>query len=230
MDFSQMVLDKNGYIVVRLDGKGFSKLTKEKFEKPFDTHFHTAMVNAVSRLMERLQAVFAFSGSDEVTLLFPPNYELYNRRVEKLLSIPAGEMSALFSMEIGSPASFDSKLFAFSEQCSVFANIRDRAESVAKNAINDALYWYLVKREGYSCRKAHRFTLNLPTSEKAAILRDKGYFADIPTWAFGFCAYWQEYQVEGFNPITQESVMATRRKIVVQDYHSDRLTTILSII
>ena len=37
------------YIVARLDGRGFTKLTKEKleFEAPFDVRFRDAMVSTV---------------------------------------------------------------------------------------------------------------------------------------------------------------------------------------
>ena len=40
------------YIIARLDGRGFSKLTKAHFEKPFDERFHLLMVEVMRYLME----------------------------------------------------------------------------------------------------------------------------------------------------------------------------------
>ncbi|MBO5620350.1 MAG: hypothetical protein J5959_01820 [Butyrivibrio sp.] len=51
------VLVPDMYMVVRLDGRSFTKLTKEvcKFEAPFDEHFRDMMVNTTKekhRIME----------------------------------------------------------------------------------------------------------------------------------------------------------------------------------
>ena len=42
------------YLVVRLDGRNFTKLTKEtcRFEAPFDTRFRDAMVDTAKHLMQ----------------------------------------------------------------------------------------------------------------------------------------------------------------------------------
>lgn len=41
------------YMVARIDGRGFTKLTKERydFEKPFDERFHDYMIATVMHLM-----------------------------------------------------------------------------------------------------------------------------------------------------------------------------------
>ena len=40
-------LPGNAYIIARLDGRGFSKLTKAHFKKPFDEQFHKLMVETM---------------------------------------------------------------------------------------------------------------------------------------------------------------------------------------
>ena len=42
------------YLAVRLDGRNFTKLTKEvcRFEAPFDTRFRDAMVDTAKHLMQ----------------------------------------------------------------------------------------------------------------------------------------------------------------------------------
>lgn len=49
----QVILPET-YMVARLDGRGFTKLTKEicKFEAPFDERFRDLMVNTVEALMD----------------------------------------------------------------------------------------------------------------------------------------------------------------------------------
>ena len=42
------------YLAVRLDGRNFTKLTKEicRFEAPFDTRFRDAMIDTAKHLMQ----------------------------------------------------------------------------------------------------------------------------------------------------------------------------------
>ena len=41
------------WLILRVDGRGFSRLTKEGFEKPFDDRFHTLMLGNVRRPTRR---------------------------------------------------------------------------------------------------------------------------------------------------------------------------------
>ena len=64
------------YLVARLDGRSFSRLTKEicDFEAPFDVRFRDMMVNTVKSLMEcGFRVVYGFTESDEISLLFSPD-------------------------------------------------------------------------------------------------------------------------------------------------------------
>ena len=61
------------YLVARLDGRSFSRLTKEicDFEAPFDVRFRDMMVNTVKQLMDcGFRVVYGFTESDEISLLF----------------------------------------------------------------------------------------------------------------------------------------------------------------
>ena len=61
------------YLAARLDGRGFTRLTKEvcKFEAPFDVRLRTLMVNTAKALMDCgfLPVIFATSWT---VMLFPP--------------------------------------------------------------------------------------------------------------------------------------------------------------
>ena len=61
------------YLVARLDGRSFSRLTKEicDFEAPFDVRFRDMMIDTVRALMDcGFRVVYGFTESDEISLLF----------------------------------------------------------------------------------------------------------------------------------------------------------------
>jgi hypothetical protein len=49
--------------IVRVDGRSFSRMTAQRFDKPFDERFHTLMVVTASTLLEELQGVYAYTES-----------------------------------------------------------------------------------------------------------------------------------------------------------------------
>ena len=58
------------YLAVRLDGRNFTRLTKEicKFEAPFDEKFRDAMVETVKHLMDcGFRIVYGYTQSDEIS-------------------------------------------------------------------------------------------------------------------------------------------------------------------
>ena len=64
------------YLVARLDGNRFTRLTKEvcKFEAPFDTRFRDMMVETVKALMNYgFRIIYGYTESDEISLLFHPD-------------------------------------------------------------------------------------------------------------------------------------------------------------
>lgn len=102
------------YIVARLDGRSFTRLTKDvcKFEAPFDPVFRDLMVNTTKYLMEEsgFQILYGFTQSDEISLLFSRDENTFNRKVRKINTTLAGEASAAFSMAIGKLATFDCRV------------------------------------------------------------------------------------------------------------------------
>ncbi len=107
------VLLPDMYMVARLDGRGFTKLTKEvcKYETPFDVRFRDIMVNTTKALMNcGFRVIYAFTESDEISLLFDKNEDAFGRKVRKYNSTLAGEASAAFSLEQGMVATFDCRM------------------------------------------------------------------------------------------------------------------------
>ena len=61
------------YMVARIDGRGFTKLTKEvhPFEAPFDPVFRDYMIETVKHLMNSgFNVVYGYTESDEISLIF----------------------------------------------------------------------------------------------------------------------------------------------------------------
>ena len=101
------------FIVARLDGRGFTKLTKQKrpFEAPFDATFRDYMVSTTEHLMDcGFRVIYGYTQSDEISLLFHPDEQSFDRKVRKYNSILAGEASATFSLLLGDVACFDCRI------------------------------------------------------------------------------------------------------------------------
>ena len=85
----QIILPET-YMVARLDGRGFTRLTKEvcKFEAPFDVRFRDLMTKTVEALMDcGFRVVYGFTESDEISLLFAPEDNAFGRKVRKYMTL-----------------------------------------------------------------------------------------------------------------------------------------------
>jgi tRNA(His) 5'-end guanylyltransferase len=61
------------WTVIRVDGRSFSRFTETGFEKPFDQRFHGYMVKTAGALLEELHGLYAYTESDEISVLFAHN-------------------------------------------------------------------------------------------------------------------------------------------------------------
>ena len=101
------------YIVARIDGRSFTRLTKETvgFEAPFDVRFRDMMVETIRHLMTcGFTITYGYTQSDEISLLFDLNEQSFGRKTRKLISVLAGEASAKFSVLLGQVGAFDCRL------------------------------------------------------------------------------------------------------------------------
>src|SRR5690348_17186720 len=83
-------------IVARLDGRNFTRLTKEiyPFDRPFDSRFHQYMLETVEHLMVcGLHVLYGYAQSDEISLLLHPEERGFGRKLRKYNSLLAGEAS-----------------------------------------------------------------------------------------------------------------------------------------
>jgi tRNA(His) guanylyltransferase len=205
------------YIVARLDGRSFTRLTKEvhRFESPFDVRVRDMMLATIEHLMIcGPRIVYAYTQSDEISLLFHRDDDLFNRKVRKLNSVLAGEASAKFSVVLGDIACFDSRICELPTEALVVDYFRWRNEDAHRNALSAHCHW-LLRRQGKSERQATEHLCGLSTSEKNELLFHSGInFNDLPLWQKrGAGVWWRETEKAGVNPKTGEHTVTTRRRL-----------------
>ena len=207
------------YLVARLDGRSFSRLTKEicEFEAPFDVKFRDMMVNTVKSLMDcGFKVVYGFTESDEISLLFHVNDNTFGRKVRKFNSILAGTASASFSLELGQVATFDCRIIPLPNLDRVKDYFLWRQEDAHRNALNSHCYW-LLRKEGKSADEATEMLEGKSVSYKNELLFSRGInFNNVPSWQKrGIGVFLGEEEKIGFNPKTNKEVKTTRKTLKV---------------
>jgi len=214
----QVVLP-NIYMVARIDGRGFTKLTKEKhnFDKPFDPRFRDMMIETTKHLMTcGFDVSYAYTQSDEISLLFALNENSFARKMRKFNSILAGEASARFSLLLDNMAVFDCRISQLPRITDVADYFRWRHEDAHRNALSAHCYW-LLRKQGLTPIKATEMIQGKPVSFKNELLFQNGInFNDIPSWQKrGTGLYWKNFEKKGWNPKKQQDEMVTRRAIAI---------------
>ena len=212
------VIPADCFMVARLDGKGFTKLTKEDMdlEKPFDIRFRQAIINTMAFLMNSyFQIAYAYNESDEISLLFKPNADKFNRKVRKYNSILAAETSVHFSKEIGRDAIFDCRMIPLPDVDALQDYFAWRQADSARNSVLAHCYYKLVAA-GKIPQDAAKELTNMPFRNKTELLAHFNMdLKSIPKWQlYGSALYWDKTIKEGLNHATNALQSGTRRKLI----------------
>ncbi|MBQ9745719.1 MAG: guanylyltransferase [Clostridia bacterium] len=207
------------YLVARLDGKSFSRLTKEicDFEAPFDKRFRDMMVNTVKELMDcGFRVVYGFTESDEISLLFHTEENTFGRKVRKFNSILAGTASAAFSLQLGQVAVLDCRLVPLPNIERVKDYFMWRQEDAHRNALNAHCYW-MLRKEGMSVKDATETLEGKSVAFKNELLFSRGInFDKLPSWQKrGIGVFWDNIEKTGYNPMVGHEVTTVRRALNV---------------
>jgi tRNA(His) guanylyltransferase len=212
-------------MVARLDGRHFTRLTRERhpFDTPYDARFRDLMVATTEHLMGcGFKISLGYTQSDEISLLFHRDDNTFGRKLRKLESVLSGEASAKFSLLLGDVACFDCRISQLPRREDVIDYFRWRQEDANRNALNGHCYW-MLRGEGQTVEAATQTLVRLSVADKNELLFQRGVnFNDLPDWhKRGVGLYWQLTEKPGINPVTGESVISRRWKIVT-DYHLPR--------
>ena len=143
---SQVVLNSNEPILVRIDGKSFSKYVKaSNFNRPFDTRFSRAMKRGVEGVIKESQQVIAAeTHSDEASFLFggferEESNQYFGGKVQKLTSVLSSIFTWYFNQESTShiPGFFDARAWNVPSEDEVANYFLWRSRDCFRNSVND---------------------------------------------------------------------------------------------
>ena len=171
-------------VMVRLDGRGFSRFTKG-LERPFSTSFHHLMVEVTKLLLKETNAVIGYTQSDEISLVLHSDdvksQLLFDGRIQKLTSILAALASVKFAKlipehlptKVGKDPMFDCRVWNVPTKEEAANAILWRERDATKNAVS------MAARAHFS----HSALQNKRSNEMQAMLLTRGVnFNDYPDW------------------------------------------------
>ncbi len=207
------------YMVARLDGNRFTRLTREicAFEAPFDISFRDMMIETIKALMTYgFRVIYGFTESDEISLLFHPREDTFGRKVRKYNSLLAGVASAAFSARLRRQAVFDCRMVPLPTVERVQDYFLWRQEDAHRNSLNSHCYW-MLRKQGKNAEEAAQMLKGQSISFKNELLFRNGInFDKLPSWQKrGIGVYWDTVEKQGLNPITGKTETALRRELTV---------------
>lgn len=182
-------LPKKTYVMVAIDGKNFSRLIKNNYEKPFDNRFIGMMNEVAIYVCKNVQGCkFAYTQSDEITFVIT-DFEteeaspFFDYRLCKMLSIIPSLATAKFNQLVTlnlldtpcsqedmkqmiadmSLAQFDCKVWDAQNFNNVFAYLLWRQIDCIRNSKQQAAQTYL----------SHKELMGKHTDEQVQMLLDK---------------------------------------------------------
>lgn len=205
-------------VVVRLDGRGFTRLTREvwRLEAPFDERFRDLMIETAEHLMDcGFGVVYGYTQSDEISLLLRPDDNTFGRKTRKIISVLAGEASAHFTLAMRQMACFDARVSQLPSDALVVDYFRWRQEDAYRNALNAHAYWAL-RRKNLSPSDCTQTLAGLSSEGKSELLLQQGggNFNHLPAWQKrGVGLYWVQQNKVSVDPRTGATVTTQRRRL-----------------
>ncbi|OQO11925.1 hypothetical protein B0A48_03652 [Cryoendolithus antarcticus] len=175
-------LAPSNWIVIRLDGRGFSKLTtKYSFTKPNDVR-GLALLNAAALHIVKAfpDVVIAYGQSDEYSFILHEGTSLFDRRASKLATTFAATFTAEYCMLwseyfLDQPLtrpwpSFDGRCVAYPKRRILRDYLAWRQADCHVNNLYNTTFWNLVQRGGMTQTDAEDSLKGSLSSDKNEIL------------------------------------------------------------
>lgn len=217
--FSGLRVPPGMWAVLRLDGRSFHRVCEElQARRPYDESLRDRMLAVTRAVVEELGGVYGCTHSDEISVLHRPEWDAFDRRVEKLVSVSASVAGAEFGRGLATSApraAFDARLWIGASQDEVQDYFRWRQSDAGRCAINSWVYW-TMRTEGLPAGQATAESDRRGFSWKNEWLFQRGInFDALPSWQKrGAAVYWETYFKEGVDPRTGGVVPARRRRLI----------------
>lgn len=171
-------------VMIRVDGKGFTKLT-QNLERPSYDFLHV-MANTMLYCIKEMQgAVFGYAQSDEITFVLKNDQSLesapwFQNRVQKIASTSAALATKGFerslqtldkSLDLVGDAIFDARTFSVPSIGEAANNLIWRQQDCYRNAVSMASQNNLLQKIGD--KKALRLLHGKSTQERKKLLLEK---------------------------------------------------------
>ncbi|KAK7531150.1 Thg1 C terminal domain-containing protein [Phyllosticta citricarpa] len=208
------ILLPNTWIVIRIDGRGFHKLTaKHDFSKPNDRRALDLMNEAGVGVMRELpDLILAYGISDEYSFVFHKDCNLFERRAAKLVTTVATTFTSYYihlwskhfpDKELTPPMpSFDGRAVMYPS----VGNLRDyvswRQVDCHINNLYNTTFWALINQGGMSATAAEQRLAGTISADKHEILFKQfgiNYNNEHDLYKKGTVLY-RDYDLERSNP------------------------------
>ncbi|KAL2918846.1 tRNA-His guanylyltransferase [Polyrhizophydium stewartii] len=224
---------RNTWIVVRLDGHGFHRFSKEhQFAKPNDVRaLHLMNASAAAVMREFDDIALAYGQSDEFSFVFRPSTMVYSRREAKIITNLCSLFTATFVMQwpqfFGSqPLSYAPSFDARAVCYPTIANLRDymswrQADCHINNLYNTA-FWALVldSKDPKTEQQAEAILRVTDSAAKNEILFTQfgiNYNNIDPMFRKGSTLFWRKQDVEEVSAKTGQPVVR-KRNVLATEY------------
>ena len=203
---------KDQPLVLRFDGRSFSKFTKS-FDRPFDQRITDAMIVASKSLISETNAKIVYTQSDEITAAYPSLTNPLSEREfvgkqHKILSVYTSIVTAYFNNEISKHidklAYFDCRGFNVPDEGEAVNAVIWRIQDARRNAVSSSYRWTFGHKnmQNKSCKTMkeelgeiytklpHQFKYGVMINKNGEICLDK--FSQIPFSEKVTCIFGEE--------------------------------------
>ncbi|KAK6623422.1 hypothetical protein RUM43_009274 [Polyplax serrata] len=171
----------NCWIIVRVDGRGFTKFAeKHRFRKPNDARGLNLMNAAAKGVMKEFpEIILGFGQSDEYSFVLKKETNLYNRRVNKLLSILTSAFTAYYIVYwpkffgadlLTTPPIFDGRVVCYPSDQNMRDYLSWRQADTHINNLYNTCFWNLVTKKKMTHQEAEEHLKGTVSSDKNELL------------------------------------------------------------
>ncbi|GAB1727545.1 hypothetical protein NU195Hw_g558t1 [Hortaea werneckii] len=175
-------LPPSNWIVVRIDGRGFTKLCKKyDFQKPNDKRALDLMNASATEVVKQfVDVVLAYGQSDEYSFILHENAGMFERRASKLATSISTAFTAEYCMQwptffpdqpLERPfPTFDGRCVAYPKRKILRDYLSWRQADCHINNLYNTTFWSMVLKGGMSATEAEHALKGTVSSDKNEIL------------------------------------------------------------